>query len=161
MSFRAIDLVRNLVLSPFMEYGLTQQEELYRKYWLKSIELKLGTKTAVLDDFLGSFLEAHNPKETERYVGSFEGRMECLRDSQIVTSDFTTPLRYGCFHSYYELNEASFAKDPALDRGLRAEMESVHIFPENEEKAASHKTSFLVLRELSSFALTYSPSQED
>uniref|UniRef100_A0A7S4PCP7 GmrSD restriction endonucleases N-terminal domain-containing protein n=1 Tax=Paramoeba aestuarina TaxID=180227 RepID=A0A7S4PCP7_9EUKA len=164
VSFRAIDLVRNLCLSPFMEYSLAQQEELYRKYWLGPIELKLGTRTVVLDGFLEKFLEQqnHHISKSERYVGSFEGKMECLRDSGIIKQDFTTPLLYAAFHSYYELNESLFAQQTTeVEKGLRAMMESVHIIPDNEEKAASHKASFLALRDLSNFALSFSPVQED
>ena len=95
--------------------------------------------------------------ETERYIGSFEGKLICMRESNIIPTDFTTPLLYGRFHSYYERSEAQFEKEPEVERGLRAEKEMVDIFlDEEDERSASLKTSFVLLRELSSFAKGFS-----
>ena len=136
-----------------MNYSLSHQEALYRKYWLGPIELRLGTKTARLDAFLNTFLEGKR-SQSERYVGSFEGRIICMKESNILPANYTTPLLYGRFHSYYEQTEGNYTPD--LEKSLRAEMESMDIFlDETEEKNASLKTSFLVLRELSSFAVDF------
>lgn len=48
----ASDLVRNLVLSPWMACSLDEQERLYELEWLAKIELPCNAKPAVIDKIL-------------------------------------------------------------------------------------------------------------
>ena len=60
ISFRASDLVRNLVLACYMDLPLKDQEEAYHRLWLEPLELKHpGPDT--MDSLLASFLEAKHP----------------------------------------------------------------------------------------------------
>ena len=57
LKFIASDLIRNLLLSPFMNRQFDEQEMIYEQLWLKKIELRLGGSNfmdAFIDDFLKS-----------------------------------------------------------------------------------------------------------
>jgi len=51
------DMVRNLVLSVYMNEPLQKQEELYRKLWLQPVELVCGSLEA-MENMLEAFIEA-------------------------------------------------------------------------------------------------------
>ena len=60
ISFRASDLVRNLVLACYMDLPLEDQEEAYHRLWLEPLELK-HPGSDVMDSLLASFIEAKHP----------------------------------------------------------------------------------------------------
>jgi len=44
LKFRGCDMVRNLILSCYMDHPLDYQEHMYRTHWLFPFELKFGTE---------------------------------------------------------------------------------------------------------------------
>ena len=71
ISFRASDLVRNLVLACYMDLPLEDQEEAYHRLWLEPLELEYPGPDA-MDSLLASFIEAKHPgilRQGRRYQG--------------------------------------------------------------------------------------------
>ena len=60
ISFRASDLVRNLVLACYMDLPLEDQEEAYHRLWLEPLELEYPGPDA-MESLLASFIKAKHP----------------------------------------------------------------------------------------------------
>ena len=79
VKFGAVDLVRNFVMSVFMDQELEEQEQVYKSLWLERVEKPMGGGEGV-EHWLEMFLSSEgftgwemdvNP-ECERFVSTFE-----------------------------------------------------------------------------------------
>jgi hypothetical protein len=70
LNFRAADLVRNLMLSCYMDKPIQLQEKVLREFWLEPFERKVGSN---MDTVLSSYLQHKLPKENvKRHVSKIE-----------------------------------------------------------------------------------------
>ena len=133
VNFRPSDLVRNLLLSSFMNRDLEYQEEQYRKNWLDPIESKLPKDdNTAFDKLLLTFLDEFasvKSDDGQRYVGTFESKLldMSLQIPSSMQSKVTSssPIGiYARFHSYaekLELDSAPACRDSGYIPALREE----------------------------------------
>jgi len=120
VKFRAGDLVKNLLMSAFIEKPMPVQEMLYADKWIQPIQ----NHVLDLDDFLKTFLKKENFKEvlnensSERYISKYEKQIlamintagtdddsdedEPAKDENITADKFSGIRLYARFQSYYD-----------------------------------------------------------
>ena len=97
--FSGADLVRNLVLSPTLAWGMAEQEEFHHTHWLLPLERRLGDPDT-LNTVLSEFVAASHAK----LVSSFETTSELmLKSSKSISPKGQQHIRtYGKFCSIFE-----------------------------------------------------------
>ena len=120
VKFRAGDLVKNLLMSAFIEHPMQIQETLYEDKWIQPIQNHVND----LDDFLKTFLneekfkEVENENSSERYMSKYEKQIlalinaagtdddsdedEAAKDEDVIGDKFSGIRLYSRFQSYYE-----------------------------------------------------------
>merc|ERR1711915_946536 len=121
VNFNAADLVKNLLMSVFIEKSMEEQECLYACQWVHPIQKIIGHDA--LDNFLHRFLEQKDFKEiltdddySQRHIGNYEKQILTLINSmkeddssgeeeeKIGTKNFFGIRLYSRFQSYYDFH---------------------------------------------------------
>jgi len=152
IKFNAGDLVKNLLISAFIEKPMEFQETLFSSNWIQPIQKEVKDH---LDDFLDNFLFKENFKDvlmkdenSTRYMSAYEKQILDLLNahnddedtdddekeiSDINVDKFSGIRLYGRFHSYYDAH--LHGTDPTPQ-----DLESIH---------------FSILNDLKKFAIVY------
>ena len=105
--FRASDLVRNLLMSPCMNWPLAEQEAHHQRYWISTIEAEHRTPQAV-DHLLIEFLKNEIPPQRQhsRHVSQLEKNtvpmIGMYRKGSVKDRRYAGIMLYLEFYSYYE-----------------------------------------------------------
>ena len=121
VKFRAGDLVKNLLMSAFIEKPMPVQEKLYADKWIQPIQNHVSD----LDDFLKAFLKEENFKEvlnensSERYISKYEKQILAMINT--AGTDDDSDEDQGCL-PHPALQKAG----PALPRSVKLTKPAVH-----------------------------------
>jgi hypothetical protein len=97
--FLAIDLVRNLLISPIISLPQIEQESFYNLHWLP-LENRFEN-ASLFDKFLAQFVANRKANEQTRFPrGSFESMISAMLDRNF--DKFKGLFGYAEFHSYVE-----------------------------------------------------------
>lgn len=111
--FAATDLVRNLLMAPFMDRSLEAQEAVYRTHWQEPLEMKFGS-AAAFGSAMESYIKvqhpaASRPSQFEETVASFAKTFPNLRDVEL----------YAKFVTIYEDKRRESERDSLADISLQ------------------------------------------
>ena len=102
--FRAGDLIKNLLLSVFLERSVRFQDEVYTKFWSRKMQRLMGT-----DYFIGKFYTMNFATiylkivTLEMFLSQHDESVTSPEQVETFTDDRLTGLQlYGKFHGYYE-----------------------------------------------------------